>query len=33
MLRYNIENLDPDHLAVTVGVLDADADGQQIAAV
>ena len=33
MLRYNIENLDPDHLAVIIGVLDADADGQQIAAV
>ena len=33
MLRYNIENLDPDHLAVIIGVLDADADGEQIAAV
>ena len=33
MLRYNIENLDPDHLATIIGVLDADADGQQIAAV
>ena len=33
MLRYDIENLDPDHLAVIIGVLDADADGQQIAAV
>ena len=33
MLRYNIENLDPDHLAAIIGVLDADADGQQIAAV
>ena len=33
MLRYNIENLDPEHLAVIIGVLDADADGQQIAAV
>ena len=32
MLRYNIENLDPDHLAVIIGVLDGDADGQQIAA-
>jgi hypothetical protein len=33
MLRYNIENLDPDHLATIIGVPDADADGQQIAAV
>ena len=33
MLRYNIENLGPDHLAAIIGVLDADADGQQIAAV
>ena len=33
MLRYNIENLDPEHLAVILGVLDGDADGQQIAAV
>ena len=33
MLRYNIENLDPGHLATIIGVLDADADGQQIAAV
>jgi transposase len=33
MLRYNIENLDPDHLAVIIGVLDGDGDGQQIAAV
>jgi transposase len=33
MLRYNIENLDPAHLATIIGVLDADADGQQIAAV
>ena len=33
MLRYNIENLAPDHLATIIGVLDADADGQQIAAV
>jgi transposase len=32
MLRYNIENLSPDHLAVIIGVLDGDADGQQIAA-
>ena len=32
MLRYNIENLDPGHLATIIGVLDADADGQQIAA-
>ena len=31
MLRYNIENLDPDHLAVIIGVLDADGHGQQIA--
>jgi transposase len=33
MLRCNIENLAPDHLATIIGVLDADADGQQIAAV
>ena len=33
MLRYNIENLAPEHLATIIGVLDADADGQQIAAV
>ena len=33
MLRYNIENLAPDHLATIIGVLDANADGQQIAAV
>jgi transposase len=33
MLRYNIENLNPDHLAVIIGVLDGDGDGQQIAAV
>jgi transposase len=33
MLRYNIENLCPEHLATIIGVLDADADGQQIAAV
>jgi len=32
MLRYNIENLSRDHLAVIIGVLDGDADGQQIAA-
>jgi transposase len=33
MLRYNIENLNPDHLATIIGVLDGDGDGQQIAAV
>ena len=33
MLRYNVENLDPGHLATIIGALDADADGQQIAAV
>jgi transposase len=33
MLRYNIETLDPAHLATIIGVLDADGDGQQIAAV
>jgi transposase len=33
MLRYNIENLHPDHLATIIGVLDGDGDGQQIAAV
>ena len=33
MLRYNIETLDPAHLATIIGVLDADSDGQQIAAV
>jgi len=33
MLRYNIENLSQDHLAVIIGVLDGDGDGQQIAAV
>ena len=32
MLRYNIEKLNPDHLATIIGVLDRDADGQQIAA-
>ena len=32
MLRYNIENLSQDHLATIIGVLDRDADGQQIAA-
>jgi transposase len=32
MLRYNIENLSQDHLATIIGVLDGDADGQQIAA-
>ena len=33
MLRYNIETLDHAHLATIIGVLDADSDGQQIAAV
>ena len=33
MLRYNIENLSPGHLTAIIGALDADADGQQIAAV
>ena len=33
MLRYNIENLSQDHLATIIGVLDGDADGQQIAGV
>jgi transposase len=33
MLRYNIENLSPEHLETIIGVLDGDADGQQIAAV
>ena len=33
MLRYNIENLAPEHLDTIIGVLDGDADGQQIAAV
>jgi hypothetical protein len=33
MLRYNIENLSQDHLAVIIGVLDGNGDGQQIAAV
>ena len=33
MLRYNIENLDPDHLGIIIDTLDGDADGQQIAAV
>lgn len=33
MLRYNIENLSPEHLTAIIGVLDGDADGQQIAAV
>jgi hypothetical protein len=33
MLRYNIENLSPGHLATIIGVLDGDAGGQQIAAV
>ncbi|MGH3410301.1 MAG: ISL3 family transposase [Streptosporangiaceae bacterium] len=33
MLRYNIENLHPDHLTVIIEALDGDADGQQIAAV
>jgi transposase len=33
MLRYKIENLHPDHLATSIGVLDGDGDGQQIAAV
>ena len=33
MLRYNIENIDPGHLAIIIGTLDGDGDGQQIAAV
>jgi hypothetical protein len=33
MLRYNIETLNPDHRDTIIGVLDADGDGQQIAAV
>jgi len=33
MLRYNIENLDPEHLAIIISALDGDGDGQQIAAV
>jgi len=33
MLRHNIENLDPEHLAVIIETLDGDGDGQQIAAV
>ncbi len=33
MLRYNIETLSPDCLGTILGVLDGDADGQQIAAV
>jgi Lon protease-like protein len=33
MLRYNIQNLAPAHLDTITGVLDGDADGQQIAAV
>ncbi len=33
MLRYNIENLSPDHLGIIISALDGDADGQQIAAV
>ena len=33
MLRYNIETLDPAHLATIISVLDAAGDGQQIAAV
>jgi transposase len=33
MLRYNIETLTEEHLATIIGVLDGDADGQQIAAV
>ena len=32
MLRYNIDNLAPAHLETIIGVLDGDADGQQIAA-
>jgi len=33
MLRHNIENLDPEHLAVIIETLDGDGHGQQIAAV
>jgi len=33
MLRYNIENLDPQHLDIIIATLDSDGDGQQIAAV
>ena len=33
MLRYNIENLDPQHLGIIIDTLDGDGDGQQIAAV
>jgi transposase len=33
MLRHNIENLDPEHLATIIETLDGDGDGQQIAAV
>jgi transposase len=33
MLRYNIENLDPQHLGIIIDTLDSDGDGQQIAAV
>ena len=33
MLRYNIENLDPDHLDTIITTLDGDGDGQQIAAI
>ena len=33
MLRYNIENLDPEHLGIIIDTLDGDGDGQQIAAV
>ena len=33
MLRYNIENLDPEHLGIIIDTLDGDSDGQQIAAV
>jgi hypothetical protein len=33
MLRYNIENPDPGHLAIIIDAPGGDADGQQIAAV
>jgi transposase len=33
MLRYNIETISPEHLAIIIDALDGDADGQQIAAV
>ncbi len=33
MLRYNIEDLSPEHLATIIETLDGDADGQQIATV